>query len=171
MAESTTGGARRARRSTRVSRQLAQARERNNRQLVLLREREARVDRALRDYVAATEQIEALDAVFQDKLAQVEERIHRVRTQREKTVAEVRAVQARAVLAIHTAGRTVKQVAELLDLSEKAARQLIGVGRDEAQPDVSASAVAAEAETVDYPPVDRAYEPRVGPEDVRETRQ
>jgi hypothetical protein len=129
MTGSVTGGRRNARRSTRVSRQLAQARERNNRQLVEIRERELQIDTALRDYVAVTEQIEAADHSCQDRVDQLERRITQLRQERDTAVANVRATQAKAALTIHAAGRTVRQVAELLQLSEKTARQLIGRGR------------------------------------------
>lgn len=129
MTGSTTGGNRNARRSTRVSRQLAQARERNNKQLIEIRERELQIDTALRDYVAATEQIEAVDRTCQDKVDQLGRRITQLQSERDRAIADVQAAQARAALAIHAAGRTVKQVAELLQLSGKTARQLIGRGR------------------------------------------
>lgn len=129
MTGSTTGGNRNARRSTRVSRQLAQARERNNKQLIEIRERELQIDTALRDYVAATEQIEAVDRTCQDKVDQLERRITQLQSERDRAITDVQAAQAKAALAIHAAGRTVKQVAELLQLSEKTARQLIGRGR------------------------------------------
>lgn len=169
MAESGSGGKRRARRSTEVSRQLARARERNNRQLVAIREREVQVDQALRDYVAATEQIEAADLSCEERVAQWEQRMRQLREEHERTVLEVRSAQCRAVLAIHTAGRTVKQVAELLELSEKSARQLIACARDQQQAGVPASTV--ETGTSDYREPTREYEPVARCDDERDARQ
>jgi hypothetical protein len=123
-------GVARGRRTTRVSQQLARARERNNRQLIAIRERELQIDQGIRDYVAATQQIDTADQACQDKVTCLERKIVEARAARDMAVADVRAAQARAVWAIHTAGRTVKQIAELLELSEKAARQLMGRGRN-----------------------------------------
>lgn len=119
----------RVRRATRVSRVLERARERNNRQLVVLREREQRVELALREYVAATEQVAAVEHSFEDRLSRLAAKMDEVRAERDSRLGDTRDARARAVFAIHDAGRTVKQVADLLELSEKAARQLIGQGR------------------------------------------
>jgi hypothetical protein len=164
MVEQSTGADRRARRSTRVSRQLAAARDRNNKQLVAIREREVLVDQALRDYVAASEEVVVADQVCQDKVAQLEQRIKEARTLRDDQVARTQATQAHAVAAIHDAGRTVKQVAELLALSEKATRQLLKDGRG------SGPAVSAKAGAPDYRERTAARESS-DRDPVRETRQ
>lgn len=122
----------RARRSTRVSSRLARARERNNRQLVRIRERELRVDRALADYVAAADLVTVAERACAVKVAELEQKIRQVRDDRDRRLADVRAAQARAALTIHDAGRTVFQVAELLELSEKVTRQLIKAARTSA---------------------------------------
>lgn len=132
MGKQTADRSRRVRRSTQVIRKLERARERNNRQLAEARIREQRVDQALRDYFAATERIEVVERTYQEKIAQVEARIRQLRADCAAKVADVRAAQAWALVVIHGAGRTVKQVADLVDLSEKATRQLIGLGRNEA---------------------------------------
>lgn len=120
---------RQVRRSARVSRRLARARERNNRQLVQIREREVLVDRALRDYMAAADQVTLAEQACEDRVSALSARIGQARAERDRRVAAVEAAQAQTVVAIHLAGRTVKQVAELLELSEKATRHLIKCGR------------------------------------------
>ncbi|HEX5116275.1 MAG TPA: hypothetical protein VFW65_13855 [Pseudonocardiaceae bacterium] len=130
-----------------MSQQLARARERNIRQLAEIREQEVRVDQALHDYVAATEQIAVADRACEEKVAQLEARISQVRAEHEGRVGDVRAAQASAVLAIHTAGRTVKQVAELLELPVKTARQWIGQARREG---VTPASVGAETGAITY---------------------
>lgn len=132
MTAEATDRSRRVRRSTQVIRKLERARERNNKQLAEARIREQRIDQALRDYFAATERIEVVERTYQEKIAQVEARIRQLRADCAAKVADVRAAQAWALFAIHGAGRTVKQIADLVDLSEKATRQLIGLGRNEA---------------------------------------
>lgn len=174
MAGSETGQVRRTRRSTRVSRQLARARQRNNEQLARIRERERQVDQALGEYVAAAAEIDVAEAMCREKLEQLDRRVRQIRDERENRVAGLRGAQARAVLVIHASGRTVKQVAELLELSEKAARQLIGEARSTTRPerpDVSAPTVTVKAETSSHRPADRANEPGTEREDLREARQ
>jgi DNA-directed RNA polymerase specialized sigma24 family protein len=139
-----------------VSQQLARARERNTRQLAEIREQEVRVDQALHDYVAATEQIAVADRECEEKVAHLEARIRQVRAERDERVADVRAARADAVLTIHTAGRTVKQVAELLELPVKTARQWIGQARTRGAGDAPIS-TGAETGAITYrePAADR----------------
>jgi DNA-directed RNA polymerase specialized sigma24 family protein len=127
--------------------------------LAEIREREVRVDRALHDYVAATEQIAMADRACEDKVAQLETRIRQVRAERDERIADVRAVQASALLAIHTAGRTVKQVADLLELPVKTVRQWIGQARARRACEAPAS-VGAETGALAYrvPAGERAAE-------------
>lgn len=132
MAESATPARRRARRPTRISRQLAEARERNAAQLARQREQEKAVDEALAEFFGAGEQIAAAEADTQRKIEPHERAIAQLREQLEQTVGGAQAAQARAALTIHEADRTVEQVGELLGLGEKAARRLISAGRDAA---------------------------------------
>jgi hypothetical protein len=112
-----------------VIRRLDRARERNNRQLAELRDREQRVERALRDYFAATEKAESVEQSYVHKIERLRTQIDDLRAESAARVDQVRDGQARALFVLHDAGRTVKQVAELVDVPEKVARHLIGVGR------------------------------------------
>jgi hypothetical protein len=132
MAESATPARRRARRPTRISRQLAEARERNAAQLTRQREQEKAVEEALAEFFGAGEQIAAAEADTQRKIEPHERAIAQLREQLGQTVGGAEAAQARAALTIHEADRTVEQVGELLGLGEKAARRLISAGRDAA---------------------------------------
>lgn len=130
MAESATPARRPARRPTKISRQLADARERNAAQLARQREQEKTVDKALAEFFGAGEQIATAKADAQRKIEAHERAIVQLREQLGHTVAGAEAAQARAALTIHEANRTVDQVGELLELGEKATRRLIAAGRD-----------------------------------------
>lgn len=130
MAESTKPGRSRARRSTRVSRQLEGARRRFTEQLAKQREQERRVEEALAVFFDAGDRSVAAEEECQRRIEPHERAIAELRQQRDVVVAELEAAQARAALAIHEEGdRTVEQVAELLEMGEKAARRLIAAGR------------------------------------------
>jgi uncharacterized membrane protein YccC len=128
---------RKPRRSTRVSRALQQARERNSAQLAEQRRKEQRVNEALETYVDADEQIAAALAERDRKIAPHERAIAALREQFALDAATQEKVKGRAALAIHESDRTVEQVGELLEVGEKQARRLITLGRqatDHTQP-------------------------------------
>ncbi|MDA3644386.1 hypothetical protein LZ318_30760 [Saccharopolyspora indica] len=130
MAESATTEGRRPRRSARISRQLEEARRRNVQQLAEQRERERRVEGALREFVEAGDAIAMERAACEDRIAVLRRKMEVKQEESEAAVAGERDRQARAALEIHEAGRTVEQVADLLELSgEKEARRLIAAGR------------------------------------------
>jgi hypothetical protein len=130
MGESKTTTKKRARRSTQVSRNLEEARQRLANQLAEEREREERIKQALRGYMAAGEKIAGAELACEEKVAELEKRIARLREQSREKVAGAHTEQARAALTMHEAGRTVEQVAELVMASQKEARRLIAAGRD-----------------------------------------
>lgn len=132
MAESTRSGRSRVRRSTRVSRQLAEARRRNLEQLARQRAQEQRVEEALAEFFQAADRQAVAEEDCRRRIEPHERAIARARRQRDRLVAEQEEAQARAALAIHEADRTVEQVAELLELSVKDARRLIAAGREAA---------------------------------------
>ncbi|SFE22140.1 hypothetical protein SAMN04487819_109198 [Actinopolyspora alba] len=134
MTESSTGKARR--RSSRVSQQLERARQRNAEQLAEQRAREQRVEAALRQYVEAGETIAAEHARCEEKVAVYQRKIDKLRADSQEKVADQHTRQAQAALSLHEGGgRTVEQVAELLELdSEKQARRLIATGREAVAP-------------------------------------
>ncbi|GGM67761.1 hypothetical protein GCM10012275_42960 [Longimycelium tulufanense] len=125
----TSHTGRRRRRAPKVVRQLERARERNARQLAEQRQREQRVEQALGAFIAAGEQIEAVEQRLQEKVREHETKVSRLREAAEQKVSGARVARARAALAIHEAGRTVEQVADLLEVSQREARRLIAVGR------------------------------------------
>jgi len=135
MAESATPARRQARRPTRISRELAEARKRNAAQLARQREQEKTVDEALAEFFGAGEQIAAAEADTQRKVEPHERAIAQLREQLGQTVGGAEIAQALAALTIYEADRTVEQVGELLGLGEKAARRLIAAGRDAAAAD------------------------------------
>jgi flagellar biosynthesis chaperone FliJ len=161
MADTNQAGTRRARRSTEASRRLARARERNLVQLADQRDAEKRVDAALREYVAAGEKIAEAEHILASKLAEQDLVRQRLTEQAEQKVAGQRDQQVRAALTIHESGRTIEQVADLLEVSVKAARALIAAGRQiddpASQPDTADDAVGNAVRQLDPPtPATRA---------------
>ena len=145
MAESSTRG-RRPRRSTRISQRLERARQRNADQLAEQKRREQRVEDALREFIEAGEAIATEDAACEEKVAVLQRKIDALRAESQERVTGEHTRQGRAALAIHEAGRTVEQVADLLELrSEKEARRMIAAGRAAAE---AGSGPAQEQDTV-----------------------
>lgn len=130
MAETSEHGKRRPRRSTQVSQQLARARQRNAAQLVEQRAQEQRVEEGLDAFMRAEAEVTAVEEDCEEKVTRLQRKIDALRGEAERKSAGARTRQARAALAIHRAGRTVPQVADLLSLSEKAARRLIAAGSE-----------------------------------------
>jgi hypothetical protein len=130
MAESTRQGRRRARRSTRVSRELEAARKRNAEQLAAQRRQEEAVEAALAEFFVAGDEIAAADEDCRRRVEPHERAIAQLRQERDARVASQEQAQGLAALAIHEADRTVEQVGELLGLGEKPARRLIAAGRE-----------------------------------------
>jgi hypothetical protein len=151
MAETNQAGIRRARRSTEASRRLARARARNAAQLAEHRDAEKRVDAALREYLATSEKIADAEQKLADKLAEQDRVRLRLAEQTERKVAAERHQQARAALTIHESGRTVEQVADLLEVSVKVARALIAAGREADDTAQHADTADAEAEAARRP--------------------
>lgn len=134
MVESKSTRGRRPRRSTRISKRLERARQRNADQLAEQKQREQRVEDALREYIEAGDAIATEDAACEEKVAALHRKIGALRAESQERVIGEHTRQAQAALAIHEAGRTVEQVAELLELrSEKEARRLIAAGRAAAE--------------------------------------
>lgn len=132
MTEDTATGAeasRGMRRSTRVTKQLEQLRERETAQRAEEEDRRRRLDQGMRDYAAAAAVIADKEESAQRKIDGLRARIVRLEEEMGAALSESRDRQARAVLEIHQAGKTVQQVAELLNLSAKRTRQLIKDGR------------------------------------------
>lgn len=141
MTETKTTPKKRARRSTLASRKLEAARQRLANQLAEERDREERIKQALQSFMDEGQKIAAAEEACEEKVAELERRIERLREKAQEKVAGAHIEQARAALATHEAGRTVEQVAELLEVSQKEARRLIAAGRGaSAEPDGASSA-------------------------------
>jgi len=156
MAESTKPG-RRARRSTRVSRELEEARRRNAEQLAQQRDQERRVEDSLATFFDAGDQLVAAEQECRRRIEPHERAIAKLRGQLDLVVTEQETTQALAALAIHEADRTVEQVGELLRLGEKAARRLIAAGREAAAKDTTTDQTEDGA-----PPSNSAVDPVAG---------
>ncbi|MGH3827582.1 MAG: hypothetical protein ACRDQX_10480 [Pseudonocardiaceae bacterium] len=137
MGENETTTRRRARRPTEAAARLERLRQRNAEQLEAQREAERRIETALKEYVDADVSIHAVEQDRDDKLASLERQIEQARTAAQVKVEEIRASQAMAVWQISDAGRTVEQIAELLEVPQKEARRLLHAGRAAANLDAT----------------------------------
>jgi hypothetical protein len=124
---------RRARRPTEVAARLERLRKRNAAQLEAQREAERRVEVALTSYVDAEVSISGVEQVRDSKVADLERQIEQVRAAAVKDIEQIRARQALAVWQINDAGRTVEQIAELLEIPQKDIRRLLSAGRAAAE--------------------------------------
>jgi len=141
MVRSDSGKSARDSRSNRVGRELALLRRRNAEQLAQARERERRVDEALRNYAAATTRIASADSAHEAKVRRLRERIEKLTAAHAEALEQDVRAQAAAVRQISDSGRTVRDLAELLDLSQRAVGRLLERSRDVNKPsDVSRAA-------------------------------
>jgi len=108
---------------------LLAARERNLAQLTAQRSREATVEAALADYIDAGERIDDARQACARQMEALEMSILRARKQAEDVIRVQQRVRADAALDIHEAGRTVPQLAELLEVTVAVARAMIAEGR------------------------------------------
>ncbi len=151
MADSTMAPQKKNRRSTAKSQKLEAARTRLAVQLAEERDREKRVLAELEAFLVAEERIAATNAACEAKVAELENRIARQRELARDKTASARRRQAIAALTMHEAGRKVSQVAELLQLSQREARDLIAAGRAAAGPSSGSTGVLpATAAVVDH---------------------
>lgn len=120
---------RRARRPTEVAARLERLRKRNADQLEAQREAERRIEAALKVYVDADVSISSVEQVRDEKVAGLERQIEQAREAAQERVEQIRAQQAVAVWQLNDAGRTVEQIAELLEVSQKETRRLLSAGR------------------------------------------
>lgn len=132
--EDTTAGEDKPGRRAERARRLARARQRDADQLVDERERQRQVAQAVEAYVSAAVVIADAETACEEKIrrlaAEHERRVARLREQCEDKIGERRGAQAVAAFRMHQyGGRTVEQVGELCEVSEKEARRLIAAGR------------------------------------------
>lgn len=135
--ENDTPTRRRARRPTEAAARLTRLRKRNTDQQEAQREAERRIETALTAYVDADVSITAVGQDRDDKVAGLERQLEQVRTAAQVKIEQIRQQQALAVWHISDAGRTLEQIAELLEVSHKDARQLLSVGRTAAASDAA----------------------------------
>lgn len=127
MTEGRTTTRRRARRSTESTARLERMRQRNADQLEAQREAERRIETALQAYVDAEVSISALERDRDDKVAALEQLIEQACAAAQVEIDQVRTQQAMAVWHIRDAGRTVQQIAELVELPQTEVRRLVRI--------------------------------------------
>lgn len=135
MVEDGTTTRRRARRPTEAAARLDRLRKRNADQLEAQREAERRIEAALKVYVDADVSISAVERARDEKATGLEKQIEQARDAAQERIEQIRAQQAVAVWQLNAAGRTVEQIAELLEVSQKEARRLLSAGRTAAELD------------------------------------
>ncbi|MGH4009674.1 MAG: hypothetical protein ACRDTH_16245 [Pseudonocardiaceae bacterium] len=135
MVEDGTTKRRRARLPTEAAARLQRLRKRNADQLEAQREAERRIEAALKVYVDADVSISVIERARDEKVAGLERQIEQAREAAQERIEQIRAQQAVAVWQLNAAGRTVEQIAELLEVSQKEARRLLSAGRTAAESD------------------------------------
>jgi len=129
MVEDGTTKRRRSRRPTEAAARLERLRQRNANQLEAQREAERRIEAALKAYVDADVSIRAVERARDEKVTGLEQQIEQARDAAQDRIEQIQAQQAVAVWQLNAAGRTVEQIAELLEVSQKDARRLLSAGR------------------------------------------
>jgi hypothetical protein len=143
-----TPPARRGRRPAVVNPELLAARQRNLAQLAAQRERERAVETALAAYVAAGERIDDARATCTRQVEALKLSITLAERRAEEAVAAQWDQRAQAALSIHEdGGRTVAQVAELLEVGVTEARSLIARGRGARDRHPTSGSAGAESRT------------------------
>lgn len=139
MVEDGTTKRRRARLPTEAAARLQRLRKRNADQLEAQREAERRIEAALKVYVDADVSISTVERARDEKVAGLEQQIEQAREAAQERIEQIRAQQAVAVWQLNAAGRTVEQIAELLEVSQKDTRRLLSAGRKAADLDAVAA--------------------------------
>jgi hypothetical protein len=122
------------RRSADAARRLETARRRNLEQLAAQRAREQAIDEALTTYITAEDAIHQAKAARDARIAPLQDRIAALTTQTEHQIEALHHQQAEAARAIHAAGRTTTQLAELLNLPHPITRQLLATTKPTPKP-------------------------------------
>lgn len=129
MTEDGTTKRRPAQRSTEGATRLERMRQRNADQLEAQRAAERRVEAALTAYLDADTSISGVEQSRDEKIAGLQQQIDQVRAAAQEELGQIRRRQAVAVWQLKDAGRSLEQIADLLELPLKEARQLLATGR------------------------------------------
>jgi transcription initiation factor TFIIIB Brf1 subunit/transcription initiation factor TFIIB len=154
---------RRARRPTEVAARLQRLRQRNADQLEAQREAERRIETALTAYVEADVSIHAVERDRDQKLAALQQQTEQVREAAREKIEQIQAQQAIAVWQLNTAGRTVEQIAELLEVPHKEARRLLSTGRTTAELDHVAAPGNSSTPSGNTAPAEQPAQPQPPP--------
>lgn len=165
MTEGTTRR-RRERRPTEVAARLERLRQRNAVQLEAQREAERRIEAALKAYVDADVSVSAVERDRDEKVTTLHRQIEQASEAARVKVEQIRAQQAVAVWQLNTAGRTVEQIAELLEVSQKEARRLLSTGRTAAEPEPVTAQGKSSARSDNAAPADQQHPAQQQPSPV-----
>ncbi|MEU5762256.1 hypothetical protein [Nocardia sp. NPDC047648] len=144
-----------------VAEELEKRRTRRVERHAAVRERQARIDAAEKQYTEAWTGTKVADNDLAAEIAVLQQRIEEARSRTAAQIAEYRRHQALAAAAIRREGCNVEEVADILDVSQKEARQLLSEARSLHR--AEADAVEPRADEVAAEPVpaaNRATAPR-----------
>ncbi|MEU2258470.1 hypothetical protein ABZ540_35490 [Nocardia xishanensis] len=119
----------RTRRGPEVRQRLERSRDRVRARRQQARQREQRITAAVKQYITAWEAITVCEATRDGEVEALRQQITRVQERAAEQIAAHRAQQALAAATIRDQGQTDDDVAELLEISTKQARQLITAAR------------------------------------------
>ncbi|MEV0027819.1 hypothetical protein [Nocardia sp. NPDC050793] len=159
----------RTRRRPEVRQRLERSRDRVRARRQQARQREQRITAAVKQYVTAWEAITVCEATRDGEVEALRQQITRVHQRAAEQIAAHRAQQALAAAAIRDQGQTDDDVAELLEISAKQARQLITAARANTDSDVGAQQASKSADAaVPAPDLRAGTPPRPSPSVVPE---
>ena len=114
-------------RSPEVVERLQRSQDRLRQRRAVARERERAVRAAVKEYIAAWQAITGLEQDCDHEVSRLERQMVEARQRAQAGVAEHRHRQARAALAIREQGHRDEDIAELLEITVKQARQLMAI--------------------------------------------
>ncbi|WP_433622091.1 hypothetical protein [Nocardia sp. CA-120079] len=133
MNDNTTPRRARSTRSPEAAERLRRSRARIRDRRDAARKREQAVSGAVKQYITAWQQITNIEQARDDRIAALHQQIAAAKEQAATEISEHRQRQARAAAAIREQGNTDDDVADLLEITPKQARQLIAAANDAAK--------------------------------------
>ncbi|MFI2478769.1 hypothetical protein [Nocardia xishanensis] len=131
-----------------VRQRLERSRERVHARRQQARQREQRITAAVKQYITAWEAITACETTCDAEVEALRQQITRVQQRAAEQIAAHRTQQALAAAAIRDQGQSDDDVAELLEISTKQARQLITAARASTDNDAGGQQVSNSAGAV-----------------------
>ena len=139
MNDARTSSSKRGQDAGKLAGQLRHSREVMDRRRAVERERERTVGEAVREYWAAWQAISTIEQRRDRRIRALQDKIRKLEQTATTDIAVHHARQAAAVARMNEHGCSTDEIAELLDISLKAARHLLAAGQEKPGPGAQAS--------------------------------